>query len=400
MDKQFLLRKTLIVTALGMCFAPSFAIASEADLMKRIEALQADIKALKAQQAAQAAARPAAEAPAPSKGAVALSATDGITISGKFDVGVESSYDGRDTRTPVQSHKSAIDFGAQRKLSPDLTGLFMLGTTITPDATSGSFATRNSYVGLRSNRWGTILAGVYDDPFKQLSGTAAPLWANAEAMEVIINGKANVSTLGTAKMRQYITRNTNVVRYMSPKFGSVSAVLHYSTDEVNGAAGTVRKPLYAGLAEYNDGTYNFGIAKSTSQNFSGVDKDFTALKLTAGMKMGQMSFGIATSKFDNSVGQQTNNWMLGGSYKLGPTVLKANYAVGGESSAGAKDGSKMLGLEVDYPLDKNTTLYGYYATIENDANGLGNFTAGTNVYVTPAKGLDPHVFGLAVRYNY
>ncbi|KAF0167155.1 MAG: porin [Rhodocyclaceae bacterium] len=394
MDKQFSLRKTLIVTALGMCFAPSFAIASEADLMKRIEALQADIKALKAQQSAQAAA-----APAPGKGAAALSATDGITISGKVDVGIESSYDGRVTRTPLQSHKSAIDFGGQRKLSADLTGLFMVGTTISPDATGGTFATRNSFVGLRSNSWGTILAGVYDDPFKQLSGTAAQLWGNADAMEVIINGKANVSTVG-ATMRQYITRNKNVVQYMSPKFSNVSVVLHYSMDEVNGAVGTRRQPLYAGLAEYSDGKYNFGIASSTFQNFSAVDKDFTALKLTAGMKMSQWSVGMAYSTFDNSVGRKTNNWMLGGSYKLGPTVLKANYGVGSESMGGADDGSKMLGLEVDYPLDKNTTLYGYYATIDNDTNGLGNFTAGTNVYVTPAKGLDPRVFGLAVRYKY
>lgn len=407
------LRQALTISAMasaaGLCFVPSIAQASEADLLKRIEIIQAEISALKAQLAATPAAAPASKAPAPAVGGVnASSAIDGITISGKLDVAVESNSDGAVNRTAVQSHKSAIDFSAQRKLSDDLTGLAVLGTTIAPDATSGSFATRNSYVGLRSKGWGTILAGVYDDPFKQLQGTAAPVWGNADAMEVIINGKANVATVG-ATMRQYITRNTNVLQYMSPKWNSFSAVLHYATDEVNGATGTLRKPLYGGLVEYGDGTYNFGLASSTVKNFSGNDQDFNAYKATAGLRFGDASVGVAFSRFDNhaintvakpTLRRSTNNWLIAGAYKFGQIAVKANYAVGSESYSGAADGSKMFGFDVGYALDKNTTAYVYYATLSNDSNGFGNFSAGTNVYVIPVKGLDPHVLGLAVRYNY
>ena len=279
MTKSLSLRHGLtasaVASAIGMCFIPSLAFAAEADLLRRMDAIQAEIKALRAQQAAQAAEAAKAAQQAPAKAAVpatggvdAASATDGITISGKIDMAVESNSDGAITRTAVQSHKSAIDFGGQHTLTPDLTALMLLGTTILPDATGGSWTTRNSYVGLRSKAWGTVMAGVYDDPIKQLQGTAAPVWGNADAMEVIINGKANVATVG-ATMREYITRNKNVVQYISPKLGSFSAVVHYSTDEVNGATGTLRKPLYAGLVEYNDGTFNFGLASSTLKHFLG-----------------------------------------------------------------------------------------------------------------------------------
>ena len=50
--------------------------------------------------------------------------------------------------------------------------------------------------------------------------------------------------------------------------------------------------------------------------------------------------------------------MVAASYKFGPTVLKANYGEASESKSNARDGSKMFGLELDYPLDKNTTAYG------------------------------------------
>ncbi len=402
---------SLMASAIGLSLLPMPSFADQADLLKRIEAIQAEINALRAQQAAAAAAaeKSAPKTPAPATGGVnASSATDGITITGKLDVAVERNDDGAVRRTPVQSHKSAIDFVGRRKLGAGLTGLVTLGTTIAPDATSGSFATRNSFVGLRGDSWGTILAGVYDDPIKQLQGTAAPVWGNADAMEVIINGKANVSTVGTT-MRQYITRNTNVVQYMSPKLGSFSGTLHYATDEVNGAAGTLRKPIFAGHVEYNDGMFNFGLASSKLKNFSGEGLSFVAFKMTAGVKLGDASFGAAYSRFDNhavntaakpTLHRQTSNWMIAGAYRLGPIAFKANYGVGGESFDGAADGSKMLGLDVGYALDKNTTVYAYYATISNDTNGLGNFTAGTNVYVIPVKGLDPKVLGLAVRYNY
>lgn len=404
------------LTLIAAAVAPLPAHASEADLLRRIDAIQSEIAALKAQMAARpqpaAVAAPDKSAPkaaAPATGGVtATSATDGITISGKLDVAVESNNDGAVGRTAVQSHKSAIDFSAQRRLSDDLTGLAVLGTTIAPDATSGSFATRNSFVGLRSKTWGTVLAGVYDDPFKQLQGTAAPVWGNADAMEVIINGKAAVSTVGST-MRQYVTRNTNTLQYMTPKWRGFSAVLQYATDEVNGASGTLRKPLYAANVEYSDGTYNVGAASSTVKNFSGDGLDFNAYKMTAGLRFGNATLGVAYSTFDNHAAnttakptarRSTHNWMIAGSYRIGPYAVKANYGVTGESYAGGADGSRMFGFDVGYSLDKNTTVYGYYATIANDVNGLGNFTAGTNVYALPGKGLDPHVLGLAVRYNY
>ena len=412
---RYLFAAGILASAVSIALVPDVALAQAMDpaILKRIEMLEAEIKALKAKPA------PAIAKQADGK-PLALSATDGITIFGRVDLGVESNNDGRVNRTVIQSQKSYIGFRAQRSFSPDLAGIVQIDTTVAPDdnANSTSFANRNSFVGLRSKSWGTILAGRHDEPIKLLQGSAAPVWASADVMETIINGKTMLATIdgqanaltGPAKTAfqsnsankwgQFHNRLKNVVMYQSPKFGDFNAVVEYSTDEVNGASGTYKKPTYGGLIQYDDKRWNFGIAAEKLEHFSAKGKDLAALKLTGGYRGSGWSVGAAYSQIDNNAGRKTNNWMIAGTYKLGPTTLKANYGVGGESSSGAQDGTKMLGLEVNYPLDDNTSVYTYLALMDNDKNAYGRFETGTNLYNTPGAGLNPRAFGLGMRYQF
>jgi predicted porin len=393
---------SLISVAFGAMTFSDAAFADEADVLKKIEAMQAEIKALKAQVEAKSNMAASAGAVVPAGKAVALSGADGITVYGRLDVAAERNNDGDVTRTVVQNFSSRIGFRGERKFNDAVSGIMQIETGISPDdsANSGSLASRNSYVGLKSASAGTIIAGKYDMPFKSLdgSGTVAQLWGSADAAEIILNGKGT-GRLIKDNIYNLHTRQTSVMQYWSPKFSNVSIKLAYSPDEVNGAAGTTKSANLGGSIEFDDGTWNAGIAMEKQSNKTAVGQDLSGTKATAGYKFDQGAVGLGYSTINNGAGKKTKNWVVTGSYNVGSTILKANYGQSSESSSGAKDGVKMLGLELDYPLDKFTTIYTYYTKITNDDKAKGRFEGPDNKY-SPAAGKSPSAIGVGIRYNF
>lgn len=429
MSKPLEFRAKLLAAAVcatfGAALVPSPAYASDADVMQKIEALQKEIEALKAQvQKVQTEQKAAATAPAaapaagtpltqkevegwrkyiaavPTGNAPATSARTGIQIYGRIDLGYESNNDGTVSRTILNNYSSRIGFKGTRVITDDLTGIMQIETGIAPDdnANSSSFANRDSYAGLSSKAFGTIKAGRHDSPFKDVEGESAPMNGSGDAMEVIISGKGTGRAVGSTWTNFY-TRYPNVVQYETPKWSNFQAKAAYSTDEVNGASGTVRKPSWAASGEYDDGTWYAGIAWQEWSNFNGAGIDMTGLKLAGSVEMKGFTLGAQYSKLDNGLDRKTNNWMVTGTYKLGPTILKGSYGESSESKSGAADGIAMWGLELGYPLDKHTTVYGYYTKIVNDPNARARFEKGDNAY-TPAAGKDPSLAVIALQYNF
>ncbi len=295
----------LACVALGGTLGSLPAAASEADLIKRIEALQKEIETLKGevkkvQKDAKEAAKPAATAPVqqaevqgwrkyfsdmPKGEAPATSARTGITVYGRIDLGYERNDDGLVNRTVLNSYSSRIGFKGTRVLSDDLTGVMQVETGIAPDdnANAGTWGSRETYAGLRSKRFGTVKAGKHDSPFKDLEGEAAPMWGQGEAMEVIIHGKGTKVAAGSS-FENLHTRFNNTVQYETPKFGAFQVKAAYATDEVNGATGTVKKPAAAASAEWNTGMWYAGLAWQNTQNFNGQGKDMKGLKAAGSVK--------------------------------------------------------------------------------------------------------------------
>lgn len=421
-------RKFRLSVMAAVCLAalggtPALVYASEAELMQKIDALQKELESLKAQvQKVQAdvktPAKPAAAASGqksdvepvdslrkyfaavPKGEAPATSARTGLTIYGRIDLGYESNDDGAVRRKVLNSYSSRIGFKGTRVMSDDLTGIMQVEQKIAPDedTNSGAWASRESYAGLMSKAAGTIKLGRHDSPFKDLEGYGAPMWGSGDAMEVIIHGKGTSRAAGST-WANFHTRFPNVAQYETPRFGDVEAKFAYSTDEVNGATGTVSKPAWAGSVDWDNGSWEAGVAYQSTSNFNGQGKDLNGVKASLGGKMGDFTMGFLWSKIDNDVGKKTNNWSLAGTYKMGPTVLKASYADSSETASNAADGLKMVGFEVDYALDKHTAVYAYYSRITNDAKARGRFEQGENTY-TPAAGNDPSLFAVAIRYNF
>lgn len=389
---------SLISVAFGAMTFSGAAFADEADVLKKIEAMQAEINALKAQVAAKPA---AASAAVPAGKTAALSNTDGITIYGRLDLAVESNNDGDVKRTALHNYSSRLGFRGERKFNDSVSGIMQIETGFAPDdnANSGTLASRNSFVGLKG-QFGTVVAGKVDMPFKSLEGggTVTQLWGNADTPDVILNGKG---TGRTVKDNIYGlgTRQTNVLQYWSPKFSNVSVKLAYSPDEVNGAAGTTKVTNLGASIEYDDGTWNAGIAMEKQSNKTAVGQDLSGTKATAGYKFAQGTVGVGYSTINNGAGKKTKNWVVTGAYNVGPTILKANYGQSSESASGANDSVKMFGLELDYPIDKFTTVYTYYSKITNGSKARARFE-GPDTKYSPAAGKSPSAIGVGIRYNF
>jgi predicted porin len=267
---------------------------------------------------------------------------------------------------------------------------------------SGYLASRNSFVGIKSNSMGTFLVGNYDTPLKSLDagGYAGTLYGEGEAMEVIIHGKGT-KTAGS-NFDNVHTRQTNNLVYISPKFADMVVKISYSPDEAQTT--TTNQPLYAASLEWNNGTYNAGIA---TQSKAVSDKAFgmNATKFTLGAKMGGLNGAIVVSSLDNQAplaanARKTTNTLFVVNYVDGAMTYKFNYGMSGESASNAADDLTMLALEAAYALDKQTTLYGSYAQIANNTTGKGTFTGADNFPATTVAANDPTAITFGIRYNF
>jgi hypothetical protein len=224
------------------------------------------------------------------------------------------------------------------------------------------------------------------------------MWGQGEAMEVIIHGKGTAVAAGST-WANFHTRYTNVAQYETPKFANFQVKAAYSTDEVAGASGTVKKPSWATSAAWETDKYFLGMAYQTTDNFNGAGNDLTGVKAAGSAEFGDFTVGAMWSRLDNSIGKKTNNWLVSGGYKMGKMEFKSTYAQSSETASGAADGITMWGLEADYNIDKHTAVYAFYTKITNDAKARGRFAAGENTY-SPVAGDDPSVFAIAIRYNF
>ncbi|MGQ5523829.1 porin [Chitinimonas sp. PSY-7] len=317
-----------------------------------------------------------------------------VNLYGRLDMGVESNDDATTNRMVVQNFASRIGFKGEEDLNNGLKTVWQIETLVSPDeATAANFATRNSYIGLKGG-FGTVLMGNYDSPFKSLDRNVSLLWNQGDAMEQFIHGKATFPVSGTnAHVRQ-----KNVIQYHSPNMSGFLLRASYAPDEAKVKGGT-NKQEYSFSGEYDAGMWNVGAAYYAKEDAVALGKDFNAIKVIAGMKLGDITFGGAYSKIDNDAGKKTDAFMLAGAYKMDAITLKASVATTKETSSNAKDGADFMALEVDYAMSKRSTLYGYLAQIKNENAGVAKFETGDNKFA-PAAGKDPRVFGIAIRHNY
>ena len=85
-------------------------------------------------------------------------------------------------RNRVSDQSSLLGVRGTEALGGGLKAFFQLETGFQPDGGGGSFAQRNSAVGLQHERWGSMIMGRWDMPFKQTQ--VAPVDPRSEERRV------------------------------------------------------------------------------------------------------------------------------------------------------------------------------------------------------------------------
>ena len=349
----------------------------------------------------------------------AFAATSNVDIYGKLHVSVGFYDDLADQYEDVQvsSNASRIGFKGSEDLGGGLKGIWQIESGINLDEQNGSWANRNSFVGLAGG-WGTALIGNHDTPLK-LVGRAVDLFGDT------IADSRNVMGGGSD------TRAQNVVAYISPSFSGFSFAAAY-TNDLSGAgavAGTspVRDSTGALTGDY--------VVTSTTTTTNGDDADASAFNLNATYANGPLYIGVgygdgdahealgldahwrvaagytfgnfkAVGQYDSLegdgvTGDDYDAWMIGGSYTMGAMVFKANYM------EGEIDGCNVAGCDLeqwtvgmDYNLSKRTAVYALYADGQNITLGGGAGTSDRISGYAVTGDEDISAFSLGVTHSF
>jgi predicted porin len=321
--------------------------------------------------------------------APAFAATSNVDIYGKLHMSLNW-YDDIPTNKSdigISSNASRIGFKGSEDLGGGLKGIWQIESTLNMDERNGNVADRNSFVGL-SGGFGTALIGNHDTPLK-LVGRKVDLFGDT------IADSRNVMKVGSDD------RARNVVAYISPNFSGFSGIAAYTTD-FNGTSDTnpdrddysawnvsgqyENGPIYVGFG-YGDGDFH---------DTNGLDETW---RLAGGFSfgdfriVGQYDYQDAKSTLTGlGVNGDLDSWMIGGSFKMGAMVFKANY-MEGDFDLGNVDPEQFT-IGVDYNLSKRTSVYALYADGENILLGKGAGTSDQVQGAAPSRDVSALSFGV------
>lgn len=298
----------------------------------------------------------------------------------------------------ISSNVSRIGFKGSDDLGNGLKGLWQIEQEVSIDdggTRKGSFATRNSFVGLEGG-FGKVLLGHHDTVYKGLSsaGVVNPL---PETIADINGGKDSVFGRGDARLQ-------NSMLYLSQNYSGLQGGVSYGFDETRATLGTTRtnKGIWSLAANYNANGILAGMGYEVRKQANAVagntGLDQTFMKLTAAYKFDDTKLGVGyeQEKSERASGNTTQKaWTLGAQQRLGSVVLGVAYAKLGETKDGAKDGAKQWTLGAVYELSKRTQTYAFYTSLKNDANSARTF--GSPSFIGVGAGSKPTGLGVGLK---
>jgi predicted porin len=285
-------------------------------------------------------------------------------------------------------------------------------TTTTVTANNGVLATRNSFVGLGGDSWGSVLLGRNDTPYKN----------STRGMDLFGDTLGDNRSLMGAGVISFDGRQADVVQYDSPNLSGFKVSLQYVAGaEAATTAGNVKGNAYSLAGTYAQGpmnlaaayeTHDMGTAGTGTMGATGagvVNQKEKAYKLAGSYTMDQITGVLVYEKTDDGFGAGGANalghrsWYVGGKFAVtGSDAVKLAYTNRNNLGNTANSSAKQISLGYDHSMSKRTTVYALYTKLTNDsaaANALG--IAGTTGAVA-AQGLDadPSAFQIGLRHAF
>jgi predicted porin len=277
------------------------------------------------------------------------------------------------------------------------------------NSTKNSLASRNSFLGLKSDSVGTVLMGKHDAPYK-IATRGLDVFGDQFADNRHLMGGVGKNTGSTMDARL-----GNVVAYISPKMSGFTGAIAYAvnTSVATGAVGEDKGSIWSLAGMYDQGPFfgsiayqKVGFTTVASGQFVGAAGDSVkAWKIGAGYTMDAFKLNAVYEKITSSIGgldtAGRNNYNLGGVYSFGTDDVKLSYTVAGNTAGTTATGAKMIGLGYDHNFSKTTSVYAQYNRIANDAGAAFGFnTAATTAAQAGVLGQKTSGFMLGMKHAF
>ena len=317
----------------------------------------------------------------------------------------------------VSSNASRIGFKGTEDLGGGLSANWQIESLVALDNAGGTFATRNSYAGLGSKSYGSILLGRYDTPYKistrKLDNFSDSIGDNRSLFGTVAGKSASTA---------FDTRPTDIILYSSPTIGGFSALLaHVNMAEnvATAAAPKAKATSFAGM--YDSGTLYGALAYETHQlDTVRIGGKESAWRIGLGYTTNDFSLGMTYEKTSDTLGGATaptscaalaagsnclghNAWYLTGKYSFGSDAVKAAYTSVGKLGSAADTGAQQFSLGYDHRLSKRTTLFAVYTKLSNETRGnygLGNTAFSSGATPSIGAGADPSALSFGMKHAF
>ena len=329
------------------------------------------------------------------------------------------------SRNRVSTNSANLGFRGTEDLGGGLKAFFQLESGVPFDTGGGTFASRNSAVGLQGPG-GSVLLGNWDTPYKTITGDTDAMYNTGIANVVnITSGNATPTGAPGTVRNGFDRRSNNSFQYWSPTFNGFSGRFAYSANEgkTTSSAPVQQNPSLVSLSgSYSAGPFYVALAHERHTEFGNSATSLShdkGLKLAATFTFGATKIGFITEqlKFKGNIAATglpkaytagaSSEAKISASYislrhSIGKHTLRAAYGadrgvkLNRASSNQTKAQMNVLGYS--YTFSKRTDFYAVYSKIKNEVNSRNDFAI--NGVGGVAAGADPVGIGAGFRHTF
>jgi GBP family porin len=330
-------------------------------------------------------------------GALAAHAQSTVTLYGRLDASVNSlrfSGPNATSRSTLSSDTSYWGLRGSEDLGGGNSAYFKMESQFQVDTGAQGSATayfnRESYVGLKSSRWGSIALG---------SQYAPTIWLTSRIDPFSRGYLGHIANLFQGSPRGYQPVMNNAIQYVSPTLGGFTGRAMFAPSE--GGVGTAQ-----GLGlDYAAGALNLGLgydALRVSAASVGLPAASPAVRSRTYALGATYKFDFARlmayyQSNDTDRLPSVDGWLLGAIIPLGGGDVRVGYS---RYSPTPTSEARQLALGYTYYLSKRTTVYSTIATLKNEGSNKSLWPGRQDLagQGLPGLGQDVRGFQVGIRH--
>ena len=319
-----------------------------------------------------------------------------ISVYGKVNLtldSINSNQTGAVSKMRINSNASRFGVKGSEDIGDGLKAIYQFEVQMDGDGSGKNGlgnGTRNTAVGLAGG-FGEVTLGNWDTPYK-VTHNKIELFDNTTVFSATnLIGKAS-ATGGIS----YVTRQANMVQYVSPSLGGVKIAAMYSPDEAKTA--TTNKTVLSLSATYDqDGIYAaFGYDNRPDLTTAG--KTDNAMRLVGKYDFGGAWVGATVERIkvnpSATVSYTQSNMELVGAVKLDASTIALSYAKNGKTNL-SNTGANQMSLRYGYNFSKRTEAFAAYTSLKNDS--AATYAA---IYTGATAGSTQTAYGVGLIHSF